>query len=233
MKPYRKPCADKFLLALLGLLLAACAQKLPVATDTAASLADYPFAYYRQARAEGLRVLRIDSARSLFTIRVRRSGSLAKLGHDHVVASHHIQGDIAPAAGRADMLVSLADLTVDEPALLAEAGFKSPAAPGVAEATRNNMLEKVLEVAQFPYARIQVSRDAADSPNLKLAITLHGVTKNFVVPAKIESQDGKLNVIGEMRLKQTEFGITPLSVLNGALQVEDELTLRFHIVVEQ
>ena len=237
MNQLMQDCGNKLMLALSGvvlaILLAGCAQKLLISSDPAMSLSDYPAAYYQQARAAGMKVLRINSARSLLTIAVRRSGPLAKLGHDHVVASHNIQGEIAPDAGRADMLVTLADLTVDEPALLEQAGFRSPAAPGVAEATRQNMLDKVLDVLHFPHALIQVSRDAPDSPNLKVDITLHRITRSFVVPAKIVSVDGKLSVTGEMQFKQTEFGITPLSVLGGRLQVEDELTLRFQILAEE
>jgi len=35
-----------------------------------------------------------------------------------------------------------------------------------------------------------------------------------------------------MSLNQTDFGITPLSVLGGAIQVQDKLDLRFHIVAQ-
>ena len=230
MKLMTKHSAYKLALALLTLLLTACAARLPPPSATSTGMENFPAAYYREARAQGIRVLDIDSTRSLLTITVRRSGRLAKLGHDHVVASHDVQGFIAPDIGRADMFVALNDLTVDEAPLLAEAGFTSPAAPGVAEATRKNMLEKVLDVLHFPNALIHVSRDAQDSSNLKVAITLHGVTQHYLVPAKIESQNGVLIAIGEMTFRQTDFGITPLSVLNGALQVEDELTLRFRIV---
>lgn len=230
MKLMTKRCAYKLSLALLALVLTACAARLQPSSTTATGMENFPAAYYREARAQGIRVLDIDSTRSLLAITVRRSGRLAKLGHDHVIASHNVNGFVAPDIGRADMFVTLNDLTVDEAPLLAEAGFTSPAAPGVAEATRKNMLEKVLDVLHFPTALIHVSRDAQDSSNLKVTITLHGVTQHYLVPAKIESQDGALIAIGEMTFRQTDFGITPLSVLNGALRVEDELKLRFRIV---
>ena len=34
---------------------------------------------------------------------------------------------------------------------------------------------------------------------------------------------------GELALRQTDFGITPLSVAGGAIQVQDEVKLRFDI----
>src|SRR5256885_13274028 len=71
--------------------------------------------FYLEALARNRTVFRIDSARSLAVIEVRRSGSLARLGHDHIVASHDIQGYIAPDERRSDLYVQLDRLTVDEP----------------------------------------------------------------------------------------------------------------------
>jgi hypothetical protein len=34
---------------------------------------------------------------------------------------------------------------------------------------------------------------------------------------------------GELTLKQSDFGITPFSVLGGALAVQDQLELRFEL----
>jgi polyisoprenoid-binding protein YceI len=223
----------KIIVTAMAVLLAACASKLPAPSSIKAAPTDFPAAYYQQARAKGMQVLEIDSAHSLVTIQVRRSGSLARLGHDHLVASHNVQGYIAPQINRADLFVPLTELTVDEAPLLAEAGFRSPAAQGVAEATRNNMLEKVLDVAHFPFSLIHVSRDSKDSADVKVTITLRGVAKNYAVPVKVEQQDGQLIVSGELSLLQTDFGITPLSVLNGALQVVDGLVLRFKIVADK
>jgi hypothetical protein len=39
-----------------------------------------------------------------------------------------------------------------------------------------------------------------------------------------------LDYKGSARLKQTEFGITPVTVAGGAVQVKDEVTLDFDVV---
>ena len=106
-------------------------------------------------------MFRVDPARSLLLIVVRRGGALAQFGHDHVVASHDVAGYIAPDEGRADLYVPLDALVVDEPALRAEAGFDTqPSAADIA-GTRRNMLEKVLETSRHPYALIAVSDNGA------------------------------------------------------------------------
>ncbi|MGZ3238167.1 MAG: YceI family protein, partial [Burkholderiaceae bacterium] len=116
--------------------------------------AEFPESYYRQAEAMGKTVMRISPDQSLLSIEVRRAGTLARLGHDHVVASHDISGYVAPDEGRADLILPLAKLTVDETNLRAEAGFNTQPTPEAIDGTRNNMLTKVLEADRFPFILI-------------------------------------------------------------------------------
>src|SRR4030095_3316979 len=73
----------------------------------------FPAAYYVDAAKRGVPVYAIDPKSPLVVIEVRRAGTLAQLGHDHVVASHDAQGYVAPAEGRADLYVRLDQLVVD------------------------------------------------------------------------------------------------------------------------
>jgi hypothetical protein len=223
--PRRALCA----LALLAALLAACTPPLREAAPQppATAPAEFPRAFYEQALSRGQPVYRIEPARSLVAITVRRGGSLARLGHDHVVASRGVQGLVAPGDGRADLYLPLAGLSVDEPALRAEAGLDTQ--PGEADiaATRTNMLDKVLEVQRFPFALIGV-KTRADA-RLDVAITLHGQTRHFEVPARVAAGRGEMRVSGELEFDQSEFGIVPFSVLGGAIQVQDRLSLRFNL----
>ncbi len=217
--------------AAVAALLAACA---PVATREppareAALPPDFPVEYYRAAAARGERVLRIDTANSRVVIEVRREGSLAHLGHDHVVASRDVAGYVLADAGRADLAIPLAKLTVDEPELRTEAGLDTqPSAADIA-GTRRNMLASVLDAERHPYAVIHVVRAEARSDRLAVAITLHGVTQRFDVPARIEADAGGIVVSGRLSFDQSAFRIVPFSVLGGALAVRDRLDLRFRV----
>ena len=122
----------------------------------------------------------VDAARSLVVIEVRRSGSLAQFGHDHVVASHDVAGNIAPDEGRADFYVPLDSLVVDEPLLRTEAGFDTqPDADDIA-GTRRNMLQRVLDADRYPYALIGVQDVGAGShpERVRITLTLHGVARS-------------------------------------------------------
>jgi hypothetical protein len=185
--------------------------------------------YYLQLHTAGKPVLAVDTEKSLIVIEVHRGGRLARLGHEHMVASHDVRGRIAPDEGRADLVIPLDSLTVDEVSLRAEAGL-DPALPQQAiEGTRRNMLDKVLESAHYPLARVRVIRDAAQADLLHIALTVHGITRNMDVPARITPQGNGVLTEGRISFRQSEFGIVSFSVLGGALQVEDRVDLRFHI----
>src|SRR5881397_1579981 len=216
--------------ALLSTVLAGCAPLLrgPVQAP-AAPPAYFPEGYYREALGRGKSVFRVDPRESLVVIEVRRAGSLARLGHDHVVASHEVGGYVAPDEGRADLYVALWRLAVDEAALRTEAGFDTQPAESDVEGTRANMLGKVLEAEKFPFALIRVSGADASQRDVTLSveITLHGSTRTLRAPARIDAAAGEMSVIGRLSFDQTDFGITPYSLLGGAIAVKNGVELRF------
>jgi polyisoprenoid-binding protein YceI len=216
------------LLVLLA-LVAGCAAP-PAQEPAAPGLGgDATASWYRQAAAAGQQVHAVDPAQSLIAITVRRGGPLARLGHDHVVASRSLTGFAAPAAGRADLQFRLDQMTVDEPALRSEAALDTQPSAAAIEGTRINML-KVLEAERFPLVLLHAERVPGNSETLLVAITLHGVTRAVEVPAWIDSGASGITASGTLQLRQTDFGIVPMSVLGGAMTVQDTLELRFRIV---
>lgn len=217
--------------AALLALAAACSSRVALPPGGQAPVPPgFPEGYYRQARAENAEVFQVDPDRSLVAIEVRRGGSLARLGHDHLVASHGVQGYVAVARGRADLFVPLDGLTVDEPALRTQAGFATAVSAEAAAGTRRNMLEKVLDSARYPFALIHVTGAGADGAPVAVDLTLHGATRHYQVPVAVERSGRELVISGRMTVRQTDFGIAPFTVLGGALRVEDELAMDFRLV---
>ncbi|TFW19229.1 YceI family protein [Duganella callida] len=173
-------------------------------------------------------MLQIDSARSLIAVTVRRGGVLARLGHDHVVAAHAISGTVWPARNRADLQFRLDELTVDKADLRKVAGLDTQPSADAIAGTRHNMLTKVLDAERFPIVSIHAERGADGQP-LQVAITLHGVTRTLAIPVVLREENGVINVTGTVNLKQTDFGLTPFSVMGGAMAVQDQMALRFDI----
>jgi hypothetical protein len=218
---------------LLYLLLAGCVTVVQPPPPREAAPAGFPENVYLEA-ASTAPVYRIDSSTSLIQIYVYREGALAKMGHDHVVASRAVRGYALLPAGlvqaRADFYFPVATLSMDEPELRRSASFTSEISAEDIENTRLRML-RLLEADQHPFVQILAVRATGTPPDLVLGaeLTLHGVTRALNLQAKLRVDDGRVSIDGETDILQTDYGITPFSVLGGALAVNDTLRVHFRI----
>ncbi|WP_230516330.1 MULTISPECIES: YceI family protein [unclassified Janthinobacterium] len=183
---------------------------------------------------QGVRLLHIAPDESLLTITVRRGGALARLGHDHVVASRSLQGVVAPAPGRAQLRFRLDEMSVDEASLRQAAGLTTTPSADAIAGTRHNMLVRVLEAERYPWVSIDARR-TGNKEVFDADITLHGVTRTVQLPVRVEqAADGRrLQASGSLLLKQSDFGIVPFAVLGGAMAVQDQMELAFRITARQ
>lgn len=190
---------------------------------------------------QGATHYRVDTQRSELRILVYRAGPLARLGHNHVIAATQISGDIyvqSPLSASGFVLqVPLDGLRVDPPALRREEGpdFESQPSEQAVAGTREHMLgPDCLDAERYPEIRIRsVSITGPDwQPDVTLQITLHGATRELTVPVAFDRSADTVRVVGGFSLRQSEFGITPYSVLGGGLRVQDTLRLRFRIVAQ-
>lgn len=218
------------LAALVAGALAACTPTIttPAVTTHVTQTTE---AFYQQAAARGETVLKIDAQHSLVRVIVHRGGVLARLGHDHVVASRMVEGSVAPGLGRADLQFRFDQMSVDETVLRADAGFTTQPSADAIAGTRHNMLSKVLDADQYPVVAIAVRGEAGDGDQtLQVTITLHGVSRIQAVPVHIAHAGKTLTASGVTTIKQTDFGLVPFSVMGGAMAVEDQLDLQFSVV---
>jgi polyisoprenoid-binding protein YceI len=128
---------------------------------------------------------------------------------------------------RADLYVALDRLVVDEPALRSEAGFDAAIPEAAVAATRVNMLNRVLHADAHPFVVIHASsaqRDFVDA-----TFTINGVSRSMRIPAAIQPNGETLRADGAFAIDQTDFGIAPLSLFNGAIQVQNRVDIRFSI----
>lgn len=173
------------------------------------------------------------------TIWVYRGGALARAGHNHVVASHDLAGvvNIPDDLTRAsfEVRIPVMKLTVDESELRAEAGPDFPAeVPDAAkEGTRHNMLSKaLLDAEQYPEIVLRSESVAVIAPNDLLAqvqVAVKDQTHSASVPVRYELGTDELTASGEFPLKQSDLGLTPFSVMLGAIQVQDEMKIHFKL----
>jgi polyisoprenoid-binding protein YceI len=141
-----------------------------------------------------------------------------------------------------EVSVPVAQLTIDEPELRAKEGpdFPAEVPDSAKEGTRRNMLsEALLNGAQYPditllSQHIEEAPTAAGSPvRADVQVTIRGQTHSLSVPVTYSFEDSRLIVSGELPIKQSDLGLTPFSAMLGALQVQDELRVRFRIVARR
>jgi hypothetical protein len=89
----------------------------------------------------------------------------------------------------------------------------------------------VLDAQRYPVVALHAER-LADG-RLRVAVTLHGVTRWMEVAAAVQADAASVTATGTARLKQTDFGIAPFSVGAGMLSVEDDLEIHYRIVARR
>jgi hypothetical protein len=176
------------------------------------------------------------SEESLLQILVYRGGAMARLGHNHVIASHLLTGSVYltddATQTRFDVTFPVNDLIVDEPGLREKAGADFP--PGVPQTardgTRINMLSAaLLDSANYPVIRLRATEVIAVGEGYEIAveITLKDTQIYARVPVQVTRNADSILASGEFPLRQSDLGLKPFSIAMGALQVIDEMRIRF------
>jgi polyisoprenoid-binding protein YceI len=184
----------------------------------------------------------IDSAASVVHILVYRAGTMARFGHNHVISSRNVTGEVLLHnelnRSQVALTVPVESLIVDEPQSRATEGddFKAEVPQDARDGTRRNLLRtEVLDVEHFPTITLQsiAISGTRSNPSLLMRITIKGISRDIVTLATTQEQAGKFSAAGEFAIQQTEFGITPFSVGLGALQVQDRLQIKFKLVANR
>jgi polyisoprenoid-binding protein YceI len=164
---------------------------------------------------------------------------MAKLGHNHVVASHHLEGAVYvtedPLRTRFDLSFPVGELTVDETAMREQAGtdFASAVPQNARDGTRNNLLsEALLDAANYPTIRLRALDvvEAGAGYDVAVEIAIKDQVHTVRVPMQVRRDEGALTASGEFPLAQSALGLKPFTAAMGALAVVDEMTVRFEVM---
>jgi YceI-like domain len=188
--------------------------------------------------APGMRY-RIDPQQSELRVLVYRAGLMASLGHNHVIVNRALGGWVtvagSPTAAAFELTVPVADFVVDafEARRAEGADFSEPVSDDAKSGTAHNMLgPSVLDAAAHPAVILRSLKVAETHGGFAatVAIEAAGHESQLAVPFTLDQSSGRLSASGEMTVRQSALGLTPLSILLGALRVEDAIRLKFTIV---
>jgi polyisoprenoid-binding protein YceI len=175
---------------------------------------------------------RVDPAASRVTIHVGKAGAFSFVaGHTHEVIGPVQDGSVdvdldTPSRSHVRLVIATPALSVSP------AGEPEGDAPKVQDAM---MSEKVLDAAHHPQVTFDstgVTLNSRRGTMLDLVVigqlTIRDVSRLVTVPVLADVSDGALTATGRFSIKQSAFGIKPISV-GGVVTVKDTLGIDFSI----
>jgi polyisoprenoid-binding protein YceI len=185
----------------------------------------------RSAAAAG--TFAIDGSTSNLRVHVGKTGLGSFAGHEHDAVTNGVSGEVI--ADFDDLSRSSVEISVDAHSLKIADRDESP--EDVQKVQQTMLGPQVLDVARFPAIRFRsrIVRGEMLQPGVYAValageFSLHGVTKPITAPVRLETQGNTLTVTGKLVVKQTDFGIQPISAGGGLVNVEDDVTITFQIV---
>src|SRR5215831_19777872 len=180
--------------------------------------------------AAGPRTFTVDTQTSRALIEVGKTGAFSFAGHTHEVEAPLTSGVVhldPDAPARSDVRLEF------NAAAMRVTGKNEP--PGdVPKVTEAMLGPQVLDVKQYPSITFESTAVTARGtlPALDLSVagklTIRDTTKPVTAPVAVKVDGATLTATGKFTIKQTDFGITPISV-GGVVKVKDELTITFTI----
>lgn len=182
---------------------------------------------------------RVVAEESLVRILVFRGGTISSAGHNHVIASRnpggtvYVHTDVTKSGFQIVMPVS--DLVIDDSQLRAQEGpdFAREVPDSARQGTRKNMLgETLLDADRYPNITLTALAitGTRDEMQARTRVDVRDQSHELTIPVSVKYEGERVIATGEFPVKQTDLGLTPFSVMLGALQVQDEMKVKFRIV---
>jgi polyisoprenoid-binding protein YceI len=164
----------------------------------------------------------MDVTRSTLTVRVFKAGLFSAFGHNHEIRAPISRGSFDESAElpAVQLQVDARQLQVLDPDL----SVKDRAL------VQQTMLgPEVLDTAKFPEIRFRsltIEKAGEGKWRVHGDLTLHGQTRPVLV--EVNGEPGHYR--GSAAVRQTDFGIKPVTVAGGAIKVKNEVRVEFEIV---
>jgi len=164
----------------------------------------------------------IDAEHSRLIVHVGKAGFFSGLGHEHEISAPISRGEVelsAPAS--VAFTVMAGKLAVLDP---------SESESTRAEVQKTMLGPTVLDAEKFPEIRfVSESVERLSDSHWKVhgKLTLHGQTQPVVLETRLE----KGHYQGTASLLQSSFGVTPIRLAGGTIQVKNEVQIKYDIVL--
>ena len=175
---------------------------------------------------------RLDSSQSKFIAHALRGGPLWFKGHEHLVAAREFSGEAQMTPDK--VTPASLQLTVKTDSMVETSNaFTEPQK----QIINKELREIVLEPAKYPeivFKSTEVTGKSLGTGLYDLKIrgdlTLHGVTRHIVIPAKVTVNGNNLRAVGEFSIDRSDFNVKATSAFHGMVRVRNKVKFTFDIV---
>ncbi len=172
----------------------------------------------------------IDTGVSRFTVQAFATGLLSTFGHNPKIAMRDYEGEMQFVPETYENAVVRVTVRTGAMEVLDEMS-------GDDRKKLEQTMYDALDVQRFPAAvyesqQITVQKQTEDLLLARASGTLsfHGVTQTHSLDARVTRMATMLRISGDFSLRQSDYGIKPVSFAGGALRLKDELKFTFELV---
>lgn len=176
----------------------------------------------------------IDRAVSRFTVQAFATGLLSSFGHSPRIAVRDFEAEIQCIPETYEKAFVRLTVQTSEMEILDEMKRDDRAR------MEQEMYDKVLDVRHYPTAlyesnQITVQKLAPDALKADVdgELSFHGATQSLPLQANIIVIGTTLRISGNFTVRQSDYGIKPVSVAAGTLRLKDELKFTFDLVARR
>jgi len=176
----------------------------------------------------------LDPGVSRFTAKAFATGLLASMGHNPSFVIRQFTGEArfradAPEQSSVRIVVQTGSLELTDQ-------VSDKDRREIERTTRS----EVLDAARFPEIVFEASNPSMSKggegyywANITGKLTIRGVTQSQQITAQVSVTGGELRANGELTVRQSSFGIKPVSVAGGTLKIKDDVKVAFDFVAHK
>jgi polyisoprenoid-binding protein YceI len=162
----------------------------------------------------------IDAAHSKLTVYVFKTGLFAFAADNHQINAPIASGEIDDPLSAVTFVVLTAQMTVLDP---------QSSADRRAQVQSRMLGPDVLDPAHYQtieFKSTSIQGSTTDGWTVNGMLTLHGTTR----PISLRTTETDGHFRGSVTLKQTDFGMSPITIIGGTVKVKNEVRIDFDIV---
>ncbi|QSQ17042.1 YceI family protein [Myxococcus landrumensis] len=185
------------------------------------------------AQAAEPRAYHLAARESTVRLHVGKSGMLKTFGHEHEVAAPAFSGQVMLPDG--DLSTCQVSARFESRALQVLPGHES--AKDVPKIQATMLGPEVLDAERYPDIRftskhctVKQTAPGVYEAQVDGELALHGVAKPVSLPMKVELSGDRLVARGSTTIRQTDFGIRPVSAGGGSVKVKNEVPIQLTLV---